>query len=104
MLAEMTVEDWHGWQEYFALHGGLGPQDEWRYRGAVLSFLYNPNRAEKAPALTPEEFFPWLKALEPPPPPLTPEQEARAAKRMMWALKVQAWKERSLPLAREETP
>lgn len=97
MLAEMTAEDYHGWQEYFAMHGGLGPEQEWQWRGLLISTIVNaaPFRSEKAEAITPEQIYPWLKALAPPKSDPTPEQVARQSKRMIWAIKVQAWKERT---------
>jgi hypothetical protein len=95
MLAEMTADDWRGWQDYFALYGGLGPEEEWRWRGTVLSFLANPNLKERTEPLTPERIYPWLDGAKPPP---SPEEEAakaaRAAKRLLWQCKIRAWKER----------
>ena len=97
MLAEMTAEDYWGWKEYFSIHGGLGPQNEWEWRGLLVSTIVNsaPFRNEKAEAVTPEKIYPWLKALTPPAPEPTTKQAARQSRRMMWALKVQVWKERT---------
>lgn len=88
MLEQMDRDDWLGWQQYFQLCGGPGPNLDWHYRGTVLSLLYNANRGKNSEPMKPEDWFPFLNEQKPE---LSPQQ---AARQIRLSLALAAWRAR----------